>query len=112
MLVLIFALPHTWTTAHDMKRVMARMSDVLHNIAGEPHAQAVAAPVNEDLNDEDDEAVEENALAEQAAVEKKAAKAVAKQQKVAWIGSSQTSAEGKQMYRCAVCHKVDTICPS
>ena len=69
-------------------------------LVGELDAQAVAAPVNEDLNDEDDEAVEENALAESAAVEKKAAKATAKQQKVAWIGDSQTSADGKQMYRC------------
>ena len=56
--------------------------------------------MNEDLNDEDDEAVEENALAESAAVEKKAAKAAAKQQKVAWIGNSQASADGKQMYMC------------
>lgn len=67
---------------------------------GESDTQAVAAPVNEDLNDEDDEAVEENALAESAAVEKKAAKAAAKQQKVAWIGNSQTNADGKQMYMC------------
>ena len=67
---------------------------------GEPDAQAVVAPVNEDVNDEDDEAVEENALAESAAKEKKAAKAVAKQQKVTWIGNSQTSADGKQMYMC------------
>ena len=74
----------------------------VHVFVGEPDAQAVAAPVNEDLNDEDDEAVEENALAESAAVEKKAAKAAAKQQKVAWIGSSQPSADNKHMYMCAM----------
>lgn len=78
-----------------------RLYPGVHVFAGEPDAQAVAAPVNEDLNDEDDEAVEENALAESAAVEKKAAKAAAKHQKVAWIGSSHTSADNKQMYMCA-----------
>lgn len=63
----------------------------------------VAAPVNEDLNEEDDETPEENALAETAAVEKKAAKGVAKQHKVTWVGDKQAGADGKQMYRWAKC---------
>ena len=61
--------------------------------------EAVAAPVNEDLNEEEDEAPEENALAEIAATEKKAAKSAAKQQKVTWLGSSQAGACGEQLYR-------------
>ncbi len=66
--------------------------------AGEAVTEAVAAPVNEDLNEED-EAPEENALAETAATEKKAAKGAAKQQKVTWLGSSQAGACGEQLYR-------------
>ena len=68
-------------------------------ITGEQGAEAVAAPVNEDLNDEEDEAGEENALVESVAVEKKAAKAAAKQAKVVWVGDSQSSADKKQTYR-------------
>ena len=60
----------------------------------------VAAPVQEDLNEEEDEAPVENALTEAAAPEKKAAKKVAKQQKITWIGDSQTGIDGKLMYRC------------
>lgn len=92
---------------------MDGIRSVLHIGAEEPQAQAAAAaaaPVNEDLNEEDDDAAEENALAERAAVEKKAAKAVAKQQKVAWLGSSQTGADGKQMYRCVSSHRLHPIC--
>ncbi len=61
--------------------------------------EAVAAPVNEDLNEEEDEAPEENALAETAATEKKAAKGAAKQQRVTWLGDSWADACGKQLYR-------------
>lgn len=68
-------------------------------LAGESGAEAVAAPVNEDLNDEEDEAAEENALVESVAVEKKAAQAAAKQQKVTWVGDSHTSSNNKQMYK-------------
>lgn len=68
--------------------------------AGEAATETVAAPVNEDLNEEEDEAPEENALADTAVLEKKAAKGVAKQQKVTWIGDSQAGASGRQMYRC------------
>ena len=82
--------------------VSSSTTDVVIYSVGGPDAQAVAAPVNEDLNDEDDEGVEENALAGSTAVEKKAAKAVAKQQMVTWIGNSQTSADCKQMYMCVV----------
>ena len=67
--------------------------------ADETVTEAVAAPVNEDLNEEEDEAPEENALAETAATEKKAAKGAAKQQKVTWLGSSQAGACGEQLYR-------------
>ena len=68
--------------------------------ADEAVTDAVAAPVNEDLNDEEDEAPEENALAETAATEKRAAKGAARQQKVTWLGSSQAGACGEQLYRC------------
>ena len=67
--------------------------------ADEAVTEAVAAPVNEDLNEEEDEAPEENALAETAATEKKAAKGAAKQQKVTWLGGSRGSACGEQLYR-------------
>ncbi len=67
--------------------------------ADEALTEAVAAPVNEDLNEEEDEAPEENALAETAATEKKAAKSAAKQQKVTWLGSSQAGVCGEQLYR-------------
>ena len=63
-------------------------------------AAPVAAPVQEDLNEEEDEAPVEDDLTEAAAIEKKTAKKVAKQQKVSWPGESQTGPTGKQMYRC------------
>ncbi len=67
--------------------------------ADEAVTEAVAAPVNEDLNEEEDEAPEENALAETAATEKKAAKGATKQQKVTWLGGSRAGACGEQLYR-------------
>ncbi|KAL3133378.1 hypothetical protein ABBQ38_007248 [Trebouxia sp. C0009 RCD-2024] len=96
------AKPMTATATSMVKAIWQSYFPSTAEGAEEPQAQAAAAaaaPVNEDLNEEDDDAAEENALAERAAVEKKAAKAVAKQQKVAWLGSSQTGADGKQMYR-------------
>jgi len=74
-------------------------SDCKACCADEAVTEAVAAPVNEDLNDEEDETPEENALAETAATEKKAAKGAAKQQKVTWLGGSQAGACGEQLYR-------------
>jgi len=78
--------------------------------ADEAAPATVAAPVNEDLNEEEDEAPEENALAETAAVEKKAAKDVARQQKVSWVGESQAGANGRQMYRCSFSSQPANVC--
>lgn len=64
---------------------------------------AVAAPINEDLNDEEDEGAEENALVESAAAKKKVAKAATKQQKVTWLGKTEAGADGIAMYRYGVC---------
>ena len=64
---------------------------------------AVAAPVNEDLNEEEDEGTEENALVEGAvAANKTVAKAVSKQQKVTWVGKAETGTSGNSLYRCDV----------
>ena len=53
----------------------------------------------EDLNDEDDDAAEEFALAEPAAPKKWAAKAASKEQSTAWVGSSTATDGGRQLYR-------------
>ena len=64
---------------------------------------AVAAPVNEDLNEEEDEGTEENALVEGAvAANKTVTKAVTKQQKVAWVGKAETGTSGNSLYRCDI----------
>lgn len=64
---------------------------------------AVAAPVNEDLNEEEDEGTEENALVEGAvAANKTVAKAATKQQKVAWVGKAETGTSGNSSYRYAI----------
>ncbi|KAL0027901.1 hypothetical protein WJX79_001540 [Trebouxia sp. C0005] len=88
-------------TATATSMVKAIWQSYFPSTAAEDEAvtDAVAAPVNEDLNDEEDEAPEENALAETAATEKRAAKGAARQQKVTWLGSSQAGACGEQLYR-------------
>ena len=53
----------------------------------------------EDLNDEDDDAAEELALAEPAAPKKPSAKAASTRQSTAWVGSSSAMDGGRQMYR-------------
>ena len=58
-----------------------------------------AAVVTEDLNEDEDETPEEDALAETAAVEAKAARGAVKQQKVSWLGEGQASADDRRMYR-------------
>lgn len=70
--------------------------------AGAEQRTAVAAPVNEDVNAEEDEGTEENALIEGAAdTKKKVAKAAATEQNVAWIDKGEQGTNGNTMHRCA-----------